>query len=262
MSWNGVTLNAPNWQGTASGGGSDVGDLYIVPDPPTIATNPSIGLQGRNIVPLPTKYKDFDVDNLNATKINGNTNFDASKWSLYKAIHDVEATTAAIPIPFTPNRIYDIKDFRNVRVTNVYCDVDGLVPNTGQVNASTGNIGTVNSSLVNVGLQNNRGVVDVDGTSNTVGFNALSVKGGTTLTGNGDVHGVHIGALLDPSGTIDLNRIDVLPIGIDITSATYITMASTVGNWATTGALSMASGGALSLAGGSYIEYNSDDKNT
>jgi hypothetical protein len=163
----------------------------------------------------------------------------------------VTATQAPIPIPFVPNRIYDITGFKDIRATNVYCDLDGLVPNTGQINAGTGNIGTINSSLVNVGLENATGLVDIDGSSSIAGFNALNVKGGVSLSGGGDIHGVTIGALLDPSGTFNANRIDVLPVGIDLLSATYFFATAA-------GASSLSAGGALSLAGGSYIEYNSD----
>ena len=253
MSWNGDKTSAPNWAGeTIAEVETPVGDLYIVPDPPNITTNPSIGLEERNEVPLPTAYRDLSATNGTFTNINGNANFDASNWWRYPANGNVTATQAPIPIPYVPNRIYDITGFKDIKATNVYCDVDGLVPNTGQINAGTGNIGTINSSVVNVGLENNKGVVDIDGTSNLAGFNALSVKGGTTLSGNGDIHGVTIGALLDPTETFDLNRIDVLPIGIDLTSATYFFATAA-------GASSLSAGGALSLAGGSYIEYNSDE---
>jgi hypothetical protein len=82
------------------------------------------------------------------------------------------------------------------------------------------------------------------------GDNALYVEGGTTLSGAGIVHGVSIGALT--VGGINTQRIDVLPAGVAITAATFIT-ANAVG------AANMSAGGALSLAGGDYIEYNSDE---
>jgi len=252
MSWNGDKTSAPNWAGeTIAEVETPVGDLYILPDPPNITTNPSISLEERKEDPLQTAYLDLSATNGTFTNINGNPNFDASNWWRFPANGNVTATEAPIPIPYVPNRIYDITGFKDIRATNVYCEADGLVPNTGQINASTGNIGTINSSAVNVGLENNTGVVDIDGTSNVAGFNALIVKGGTTLSGNGDIHGVTIGALLDPTETFDLNRIDVLPIGIDLTSATYFFATAA-------GASSLSAGGALSLAGGSYIEYNSD----
>jgi len=260
MSWSGST-SVPNWGGqdNASGGGSNsIGDLYIVPDPATTEENPSIGLEGRNEVPLPTKYRDLEVKNLTAENINGNTDFDASKWSLYPAITNVTAVQSVQPItpPAIPSRIYDITGFRNIECTNLTCSVDPFFG--GTVTAPNGQITTLNSTTIVVDNENELGTVSIYGAEKVVGTNALFVEGGTTLTGGGDVHGVTIGALRDPTGDVDLVRIDVLPTGLDLVSATYVTIDSSVGNWATAGALSMASGGALSLAGGSYIEYNSD----
>ena len=90
---------------------------------------------------------------------------------------------------------------------------------------------------------------------------ALTVNGGTTLDGGALTHGTSITAL---GGTI---RIDVLPAGIDLTSATTILMNSVLATeisglagavLTSAAATSVSAGGALSLAGGSYIEYNTD----
>ena len=98
------------------------------------------------------------------------------------------------------------------------------------------------------------GDLNVYGSTAAPGDNALYVLGGTTLTGGltagVPVHGTEIGAL--PVAGIDTVRIDVLPAGMGLNSATYIQLAAA-------GAGSFAAGGALSLAGGDYIEMNTDD---
>lgn len=88
------------------------------------------------------------------------------------------------------------------------------------------------------------------GVNRPAGTNALYVSGGTTLDGGGAVHGITIGTL--PVVGVNSQRIDVLPVGIGINAATYIQLAAV-------GAGSFAAGGALSLAGGDYIEANTDD---
>ena len=263
MSWSG-SVSQPNWGGqdnTASGGGaSSVGDLYIVPDPPTIEENPSIGLEGRNEVPLPTKYRDLDVKNLTAENINGGS-FDVSKWSEFPAIHDVRAELIPLPPiiigPAPYRRQYDLFDFRNINAGNLYAQFDIANPlGTGLVAGFRGEYNLVKTETMNVSPDDETGTVSIYGSSKIAGTNALYVEGGTTLDG-GTIHGTSIGSL--PVAGANSIRLDVFPVGIDMISATYITLDSTVGNWATIGALSIASAGALSLAGGSYIEYNSDE---
>jgi hypothetical protein len=252
MSWNGPNPSAPNWAGiSAAEAAATVGDLYIVPDPPTIATNPSIGLEQRNEVPLPTAYKDFSVDDLNAVSINNNPNFDASNWSLYRAISNVQGTLGAFSVP-----LYSISDFLNLTVANNITAqagniTAGLNVDAGvRVAAPLGSFNTVNAESVQVSVTNETAAVDIYGANLIAGNNALYVEGGTTLTGGGVVHGVTIGAL-QVAGA-DTNRIDVVPIGIDITTiATPIAISSGV-------ACSVAAGAVLALSGGSYIQYNSD----
>jgi hypothetical protein len=94
------------------------------------------------------------------------------------------------------------------------------------------------------------GDLNVYGVNALPGDNALYVVGGTTLTGGGIVHGAEIGALTVAG--VDTVRIDVLPAGMGLNSATYIQLAAA-------GAGSFAAGGALSLAGGDYVEVNTDD---
>ena len=256
MSWNN-NFTSPNWAGndnaTSGGGssGSDVGNLYIVPDPPTITENPNIGLEGRNEVPLPTKYKDLEVDNLTATTINGNPDFDASKWSLYRAISDVRGTLGAFSLP-----LYDIADFRNITAGNTITAqlgsvIAGLNVEAGvAVSAPVGGFNQVTAEDINVSFTDETADVNIYGANLLAGDNALYVEGGTTLTGGGIIHGVTIGAL--QVAGIDTIRIDVLPVGMTLTSATFIAITAA-------GAASLVAGGALALAGGDYIEYNTDD---
>jgi hypothetical protein len=241
MSWN-ATLGNPNWGGnnnSSGGGGSDVGNLYTTPNPATIQENPSIGLLGRNEIPLPTKYKDFDVKNLTCETFN-KIPVDIRQWALYNAIADVGAN-----LDETGNKQYDINNFRNINCGTLNAQLGvGPAPAGGIVNAAV----SVNAPL---------GAFDVGaiGTCNVSDF--LVVEGGTTLDG-GSTHGTTIGSL--PVGGINSVRLDVLPVGIDMVSPTYITMnTAAAGNFAAGGALSVAAGGALSLAGGSYIEYNTDE---
>lgn len=266
MSWSG-SVSQPNWGGqdnSASGGGaSSVGDLYIVPDPPTIEENPSIGLEGRNEVPLPTKYRDLDVKNLTAENINGGS-FDVSKWSEFPAIHDVNAALLPLPpiiIPPAPyRRIYNLNDFYNINAGNLNAQFDILNPlGTGQVNGFRGGFNLIDCETIDVSNDNETGTVSIYGANKLAGTNALYVEGGTTLTGGGIIHGTTIGAM--NVGGIDTNRIDVLPAGIDITTLA-LPILITSGSVLTLtggGATTVTAGGVLALAGGSYIEYNSDE---
>ena len=271
MSWNGFSTNTPNWAGEDQAQAqAAVGDLYILPDPPTIAENPSIGLEGRNEVPLPTKYLDLEVanltatnidadditttnltaDDITATNINGNPNFDASNWSLFLAINDVRGTLGLFSIP-----LYSISDFLNITCANNITSQGGSITAALQISAGVsvgaplGSFNTVNAESVQVSVTNETAAVDIYGASLLAGNNALYVEGGTTLTGGGVIHGVVIGAL--QVAGIDTVRIDVLPVGMTLTSATFIATTAA-------GAASLVAGGALALAGGDYISYNSD----
>jgi len=228
-----MNKTAPNWAGSGNTEVfSDVGDLYILPDPPTIAENPSIGLEGRNEVPLPTKYKDLEVDNLTANTINGGTLL-PDKWSLYPAIHEVRADRE----PTLSTRQYDIVDFKEVKVADIHAVREEFpVANGGSITADLG----ITSPLGVFGIVTASIGAGIDG--------SLVVNGPTTLDG-GTLHGTSIGCL--PVSGINTQRLDLLPIGIDMVSPTYITIDAA-------GAANVAAGGALSLAGGSYIEYNTD----
>jgi len=239
--WSGTSaISPPNWGGNSNaggGGGSDVGNLYTLPNPATIEENPVIGLEGRNEIPLPTKYKDFAVKNLTAENING-TPADITKWSEYPAIHNVVANTDTFG-----NKQYDISGFKDITCMNVIAEKSGTPASGGDITAE----GNVSAGLIVEAPIGNLG------TTNT---STLNVNGGSTLDG-GMTHGTTIGSL--PVAGVNTIRLDVLPVGIDMISATYITIdATATANVSSAGATSIAGGGALSLAGGDYIEYNSD----
>ena len=101
-----------------------------------------------------------------------------------------------------------------------------------------------------IGASAQNSEVLIRGDSLGPGTSALVVEGGTTLDGAGSVHGISIGTL--PVAGINTQRIDVLPVGININAATYVQIAGG-------GAGSFSCGGALSLAGGDYVEINTDD---
>jgi len=233
MSWRGTNQNTASWNpenATAGGGGSDVGNLVNTPTEPQTQpyVNPTLTLVSRNTIPYPTQYDTMSINNLTVDKINGSSPSGGSTWSLYRAISDVKGTLDSFGSPQ-----YSISDFAGVRAVNLtatsnvyasYVFASGSVLAVDVEAGSTMSVGTIaahNGSLI--------------------------VNGGTTLDG-GTYHGTTIGSL--PVSGINTVRIDVLPIGIDMVSPTYITMEAG-------GAINMAAGGAASVAGGSYVELNS-----
>jgi len=194
-----------------------------------------------------------NISNLTATNINGQpvANYSASNWYNFPAQGNVTATLGLFGIPQ-----YNISNFLNLTVGNSITAQGGSITagiNLGagvSVGAPLGSFNTVNAESVQVSVTNETASVDIYGASLVAGNNALYVEGGTTLTGGGVIHGVTIGAL--QVAGIDTVRIDVLPAGMALNSATFITQNAV-------GAINIASGGALSLAGGSYIEYNTDE---
>ncbi len=184
-----------------------------------------------------------------------------SQWSLYPAVSTVRAELGLFNQPQ-----YDIKDFRNIDGNTIngkvyYSPLAPTVPIGGTVNADisvNAPLGAFTNVVANNGffdkvevgsILDKTGEINLYGSDLIAGDNALYVEGGTTLSGGGLIHGVSIGA--QTVGGINLQRIDVLPIGIDIVSDTFITIDSAA-------TANIATGGALSLAGGSYIEYNTD----
>ena len=127
------------------------------------------------------------------------------------------------------------------------------------MNANYGKINTLDvyqSSVVGYGVLTvgssvglNGGTVQVYGSSTLQGgAGALSVLGGATLSGNGFIHGTTIGT--NTTFGVNATRIDVLPIGIDVVSPTYITIDAIA-------AANMASGGPISISAGAYVNLES-----
>jgi hypothetical protein len=153
----------------------------------------------------------------------------------------------------------------NNSISNVSSNLSTTIVNNSNAWTRTLGIGGISSapfsSVDNLGnaafgqsvvASNSAQVANISsyGVNRPAGTNALYVSGGTTLDGGGVVHGITIGTL--PVAGINTQRIDVIPAGIGINAATYIQLAAL-------GAGSFAAGGALSLAGGDYIEANTDD---
>lgn len=88
------------------------------------------------------------------------------------------------------------------------------------------------------------GSAAIYGVNTPAGFSSLYVSGGTTLDGGGTVHGITIGT--QPVLGINTVRIDVLPVGMLLTSPTFITMNGL-------GAANIAMGGAVAIGAGSYV---------
>jgi hypothetical protein len=103
-----------------------------------------------------------------------------------------------------------------------------------------GNTVQIGSTTPIVGIPAN---LEVNGSDLLGADAALYVNGGTTLDG-GTYHGASIGCL--PVAGINTCRIDVLPAGIDIVSATFLTMDIV-------GATNLVAGGAVAIGGGSYV---------
>ena len=112
----------------------------------------------------------------------------------------------------------------------------------GDVDCRNLNVGESGSSL---------GDLNLYGSNNLIGDNALFVEGGVSMSANGNVHAIHLGT--NTNLGIDLCRIDLTPVGV-------ITMISPAGITIDAGgAINVAAGGAVSIAGGSYVEMNSGE---
>ena len=231
MSWNGSNPNAANWTGASSGAGGE--ELYTLPIPPTIASNPSIGIVDGNLIPLPTSYHDLSVTTLDATTgnittinsttgnittinsttinnsgnidtatINGHT-ADASAWSTFPAYHDVVANSVSgLPV-------YDINNFRTGNFVDVNASNNVVVLNK----TFTADCDVGNNDILR--LDQGQGDLNVYGYALPLGDNALYVSGGTTLDG-GTIHGTTIGCF--PVAGINVTRIDVNQSGINVKS--------------------------------------------
>lgn len=218
--WNGNGNSVPSWNGGSTN--SDVGNLNVIPPSPQTEpyVNPSLNLAGRNTVAFPTEYSSMSIDSLTVKTINGGTG-PIGTWAEYPAITNVTAVQDNLGNPQ-----YSISGFTDISGQNLYA--------SNTVSASVGTFSDV------------YGTSSITVANNITGGGTFIVNGGTTLDG-GTFHGTSIGSL--PVSGVNTVRIDVLPIGIDIVSPTYVTINAA-------GAANIAAGGALSLAGGGYIEMN------
>jgi hypothetical protein len=152
----------------------------------------------------------------------------ASTWSQYEASQAV--------------------DFNNQDAN----DIDNMTVHYGKFDL----LDVYQSSVAGYGILNvgssvglNGGAANVYGSTNlSGGGGALSVLGGTTLSGNGYLHGTTIGT--NTTFGVNLTRIDVLPIGIDMFTPTYVSINATA-------AMDIATGGPTSIAAGAYINLES-----
>ena len=168
-----------------------------------------------------------------------------SNWAVYPASQDVNISNRNLSNVATLNSTTILNNSnawaRTLGIGGISSAPFSSVDNTG--NAYFGQSVTASNSAQIANISSY-------GVNRPAGTNALYVSGGTTLDGGGAVHGIAIGTL--PVLGVNTQRIDVIPAGIGINAATYIQLAAV-------GAGSFAAGGALSLAGGDYIEANTDD---
>lgn len=241
--WNGLQTGLPNWSGNRTPAANNVGNLYIIPDPPTIEENPSIGLEGRNVVELPRAYKNFAVKDLTAETINGSS-ADITKWSIYPAIHDIVAD-----LDGDGKRVFNISAFQNVSASNFNASATG---GTGVLNGTISADVSVSSSLINALLTANVG-------SGLIHNGTLNVYGGTNLDG-GDIRGTTIGCLptIEPP-IVNTIRFEVLPSGIFATTLAplpiEISSAAAV-NIQALGASTLTAGGVVSIGAGTRVEID------
>jgi hypothetical protein len=169
----------------------------------------------------------------------------AALWAIYPAVTNVDVSGNNL------SNVNTLTTTTTVTNSNAWSRTLGIGGSTSIPFSSVDNLG--NASFGQSVTASNSGQVaniSVYGVNRLVGTNALYAQGGVTLDGGGTVHGITIGTL--PVLGVNSQRIDVLPVGIGINAATYIQLAAI-------GAGSFAAGGALSLAGGDYIEANSDE---
>ena len=166
---------------------------------------------------------------------------DVNEWSRYPAVVNVNmnsnsiGTCTGLDIVGTAqnNLVLTARGRTNIRgALNVYpstldsanavfyTDLTGNVNVTSTIYTKSANIGDSNTYL-----------------STTVVYGACTIDGGR-------LHGCSIGCL--PALGVNTNRLDILPVGVDMTSATYISLDSV-------GAGNFACGGALALAAGTYV---------
>jgi hypothetical protein len=168
-----------------------------------------------------------------------------SNWSVYPALQNVNLSNYSLS-NVSSNLSTTIVNNSNAWTRTLAVGGTTSIPFTTVDNLGNGSFGQSVTASNSAQVAN----ISVYGVNRPAGTNALYASGGVTLDGGGVVHGITIGTL--PVAGVNTQRIDVIPAGIGINAATYIQLAAL-------GAGSFAAGGALSLAGGDYIEANTDD---
>ena len=239
--WNG-NYTSPNWSGTTTLNSQKLVVSSIQ------ANNISTGV--------------LTVGNAFISSINNSTiDSLASNWSHYPFTSTVWGIPSTVIIPesgiLCPQ--YNFSSIHTVYAANLEANVyrtdvvnplavaGGNITAQGLLKAPIGDIYEINAETINVGdSETSLGDLNVYGLNHIVGDNALYVEGGVTLTG-GDTHGTTIGCLT--VGGINTTRLDILPIGIDMLSATYLSMTAAIAGNLTVGT-------ALTLDAGIYVEIN------
>lgn len=187
----------------------------------------------------------------NSTIINTGAGGAASNWANYPAVANVNMNNSTLSNVAQINGSNLALSGSNITNGNTFTNSLGVGGTSFLSLATINSLGQGVLQDLDVGNSTTSiGDLNVYGVNALPGDNALYVVGGTTLTAGGIIHGTEIGALT--AAGIDTVRIDVLPAGMGLNSATYIQLAAA-------GAGSFAAGGALSLAGGDYVEINTDD---
>jgi len=199
--WSGSNPTAPNWKGDNQLPGGE--ELYFVPAVSNTTDINKIGIVDGNLIEMPTSYPYLQVallettnienaeniitDNIDCNTINNNpVPVDASQWSLYPAIHQVEMET------------YALKNASSVEA-NVVLKV-GTATTGGSLNIGTDNYNPASAPSVSIGNSTiGKSSTSIYGANNLTGYGALSVTGGVTLDAGSitdneglSIHGVNI----------------------------------------------------------------------
>ena len=178
---------------------------------------------------------------------------DVSNWANYPAVANVNMSGFAIISPTTDLSLASGGSIILASTSNIKVQTKmetGSIEMTGLLSQTFAGSGcNFFGSAVQVGTNgllptDNFGSMNVYGGNIPAGLSTLYVQGGTTLDGGGTIHGITIGTL--PVAGINTQRIDVLPVGIEMTTPTFITMNGL-------GAANIAMGGAVAIAAGSYV---------
>jgi hypothetical protein len=187
---------------------------------------------------------------INGVQVQTGTPADVSQWSTFPAVSDVSMNGKNIlgngPLTISADTLTlsagtSLSLTRNATTKGI--DMTGVI--TQNFAGSGGNYFQSGTQIGSNGVlpTDNLGTLAVYGGNVPTGLSSLYVKGGSTLDGT-LTHGHTIGCL--PAAGINTQRIDVLPVGILLTTPTFITMNGA-------GAANISMGGAIAIAAGSYV---------